>query len=57
MKNNKKEYFPTSDKKPRDPGSFLDANGGSSKNKNSSGHKSDASTKNKYKSEQSSKKQ
>ena len=56
MNNHKKDYVPTSDKKPGNPGSFLDVNGGGSKNKNTTGFKSDASTKNKHQSEYSSEK-
>ena len=43
-KNNKKDFAPSADKKHRNPGSFLDANGGSSKNLKSSVIKSEAST-------------
>ena len=43
MKNNKKDFAPSADKKHRNLGS-LDANGGSSKNLKSSVIKSEAST-------------
>ena len=44
MKNNKKDFAPSADKKHRNPNSFLDANGRSSKNLKASVIKSEAST-------------
>ena len=44
LKNNKKDFAPSADKKQKNPGSFLEANGGSSKNLKASVIKSEAST-------------